>query len=99
VPEYAENNIIPSSPHRDATFTRVIQFSKAEEKPEIQQDGVTEETPKFFTTYVNAEEIAPTPENAIEAGLGMVKTLKEKLKQLELGSKLRKEVWDRDVAK
>ena len=99
MPEYAEKNIVPSSAHHDETFTRVTQISKAEEKPKIQEDRATEETPKLFTTYVNAEEIAPTPENAIEAGLGMVKALKEKLKQLELGSKLRKEVWNRDVAK
>lgn len=55
--------------------------------------------PTLFTVYNTANEIVHTPEAALKEGLGMVKTIKDTLKQLELGSKLRQEVWDRELTK
>ncbi|KAF8974240.1 hypothetical protein BDZ97DRAFT_1945601 [Flammula alnicola] len=54
--------------------------------------------PKLFAVYSSAAEISYVPEDALKAGLGMTKTIKESLKKLELGSKLRQEVWDRELA-
>ncbi|KAF8589963.1 hypothetical protein K439DRAFT_1628171 [Ramaria rubella] len=52
----------------------------------------------LYNIYGSVHEIAYTPENALRQGLGMVKTIKNDIKKLELGSKMRKEVWLREVA-
>ncbi|KDQ65115.1 hypothetical protein JAAARDRAFT_188367 [Jaapia argillacea MUCL 33604] len=51
----------------------------------------------LFTVYETAEDIPYTPESALQQGLGMVKTIKTNIKKIELGSKLRKDVWLRDI--
>jgi len=61
-----------------------------------QEDSVP--LPKHFTVHKTVHEIQYNPEASLEEGLGMVKTIKETLKHLELGSKLREEVWDREIA-
>lgn len=55
--------------------------------------------PKFFTVYEDASEITYVPEDALKEGLGMIKTIKQSLSKLELSSKLRAEVWDREITK
>lgn len=55
--------------------------------------------PKFFTIHKDASEITYIPEDALKEGLGMVKTIKQTLTKLELSSKLRAEVWDRELTK
>jgi hypothetical protein len=55
--------------------------------------------PKFFTIHEDASEITYIPENAFKEGLGMVKSIKQTLTKLELSSKLRAEVWDRELTK
>ncbi|PPR06571.1 hypothetical protein CVT24_001752 [Panaeolus cyanescens] len=50
-----------------------------------------------FTVFQNAQEIDYIPESALKEGIGMVKSIKDALKKLELGSKLRKEVWAREI--
>ncbi|KAF8812373.1 hypothetical protein BYT27DRAFT_7087741 [Phlegmacium glaucopus] len=52
---------------------------------------------KFFTIHEDASKITYIPENALKEGLGMVKTIKQILLKLELSSKLRAEVWDREL--
>lgn len=54
---------------------------------------------KFFTIHEDASEITYIPEDALKEGLGMVKTIKQTLTKLELSSKLRAEVWDRELTK
>ncbi|KAJ3510297.1 hypothetical protein NLJ89_g4757 [Agrocybe chaxingu] len=92
VPSYAQNN---SSSTRDPqpTSSGVAKLEDGTPQPTVVTDK-----PKFFTSYKNAQDISHTPEGALREGLGMVKTLKENLKKLELGSKLRQEVWDREIA-
>lgn len=51
----------------------------------------------MYTSYKCAADIQYLPENALKEGLGMVKTLKGNIKKLELGSKLRQDVWLRDI--
>ena len=55
--------------------------------------------PKFFTIHEDASVITYIPEHALKEGLGMVKTIKQTLTKLELSSKLRAEVWDREITK
>ena len=50
-----------------------------------------------YTVYKAVDEIDYLPENALKEGLGMVKTLKSSIKTLELGNKLRKDVWLREI--
>jgi hypothetical protein len=55
--------------------------------------------PMLYQLYESADNIPYTPEAALQAGLGMVKTLKAGIDKLELGSKLRKDVWLREIEK
>lgn len=55
-------------------------------------------SPSLYTTYASVQEIAYTPEMALQQGIGMVKTMKKDIQKLELGSRMRKEVWLREVA-
>ena len=52
---------------------------------------------KFFTTYDSSAVIDYTPEKSLHENLNMVKTLKGHVKQLELGSKMRKDVWLKEI--
>lgn len=58
-----------------------------------------EPKPRLYKVYQSATDIPYQPENALKEGLGMVKTLKSNVKTLELGSKLRKDVWLREIEK
>lgn len=54
----------------------------------------------YYVKYESASDIHYTPEKCLtEAGLGMVKTIKKHVNRLELGSKLRKDVWLKEIAK
>lgn len=50
-----------------------------------------------YTIYQSPRDISYAPEEALTEGLAMVKTLKANIKRLELGSKLRKDVWLREI--
>lgn len=52
-----------------------------------------------FEKHATAEEIDYTPEKALHAGLSMVKLIDKSVKRLELGSKMRKDVWLREIAR
>lgn len=52
---------------------------------------------KLYQIFDKYEDIEYVPENALKNGLNMVATLKDSLKKLELGSKLRKDVWMREI--
>lgn len=49
--------------------------------------------PTLYRLHDSADDIAYTPESALHEGLGMVKTLRAQIDKLELGNKLRKDVW------
>jgi len=53
--------------------------------------------PMLYTAYRAAVEIQYTPENALKEGVSMVDTIKNSLKTLKLGSKLRQDVWSREI--
>jgi len=100
VPSYVQNGHASQ-----ASTSSVFQNAKVEHPgfaaAGASQQSVTQEPikPKFFTVYDDAATITHTPEDALKEGLGMVKAIKESLKKLELGSKLRQEVWDREIGK
>ncbi|KAH9844070.1 Dynamin family-domain-containing protein [Rhodofomes roseus] len=54
-------------------------------------------TQPLYKVFKSVEEINYLPEEALNEGLGMVKTIKANIKTLEVGSKLRKEVWLREI--
>lgn len=53
--------------------------------------------PLPFVKYERADDIDYSPEKAMAQGLSMVKVLADHVGKLELGSKLRKDVWMREV--
>jgi hypothetical protein len=63
------------------------------------ETSVVPETPNqaLYTVYTSAAEIPYVPENALKEGLCMVDTIKNSLKTLKLGSKLRQDVWSREI--
>jgi hypothetical protein len=50
-----------------------------------------------FKLYDSASDIPYTPEHALQQGLQMVKTMNKIIDDLQIGSKLRKEVWLREI--
>lgn len=52
----------------------------------------------LYETYMSVQDIAYTPEKALHQGLGMVKTVKKEIQKLELGTRMRKEMWLREIA-
>lgn len=50
-----------------------------------------------YNVFKSVDEIDYLPENALKEGLGIVKTLKSNIKTLELGNKMRKDVWLREI--
>lgn len=55
--------------------------------------------PTIYTHYGSAFDISYTPEDALKEGLAMVKTIRNNIKKLQLGSKLRQDVWLRELEK
>ena len=51
----------------------------------------------FFKKHNVVDDIQYAPEDALKEGLGMVKTLQASIKKLDFGSKLRKDVWMREI--
>ncbi|KAI9063349.1 hypothetical protein FKP32DRAFT_1592405 [Trametes sanguinea] len=50
-----------------------------------------------FRKYERVEDLQYAPEEALKEGLAMVKTLKLSLKSLDVGSKMRQEVWMNEI--
>ncbi|KAG9038318.1 hypothetical protein FRB95_001730 [Tulasnella sp. JGI-2019a] len=81
---------------------RVVGATPTRVKPES-HDGATG-TPKHlpvvqspYVKYDNANAIEYTPEAALSSGKAMIDVIKERIRTLEIGSKLRKEVWKKDL--
>ena len=53
----------------------------------------------LFEEHKSAEEIAYSPEAAVKEGINMIQTLKVQMRNLKLGSKLREEVWAREISR
>lgn len=96
MPSYA-NNAVPSSTSKDIG----VPSAKSEDVDMVDASmpfaEANEMKPTLYTVYNVATDISYAPEEALKTGLGMVKTIKENIKKLELGSKLRKDVWLREI--
>ncbi|KAF5388296.1 hypothetical protein D9615_000347 [Tricholomella constricta] len=100
VPAYVQNNSMPVS-------TALQGASSGEDTIVTKDEDVTmgdatkaiapELLKPLFTIYTSADEIEYAPEEALKEGLGMVKSIKSSLKHLQLGSKLRQDVWMREL--
>ena len=74
---------------------------------QVQSEPIQVKTPEpakkdpnaLRTIYANATDIVYTPENSLEHGLEMLKNIKYHVNKLEVGSKLRKDVWLREITK
>lgn len=63
------------------------------------QEVVLGGIPASFKMYKSAQEIQYTPETSLQEGINMVKTLKAHINHLELGSKMRKDVWMKEITR
>ncbi|KAG1892548.1 hypothetical protein F4604DRAFT_1699937 [Suillus subluteus] len=91
----APSNVVLNSQHNLSSAPDVKNFKPEPEPPHRQ----TMHEPVLYQLYDSANNISYTPEAALQAGLGMVKTLKAGINKFELGSKLRKDVWLREIDK
>jgi hypothetical protein len=72
--------------------------NRVESKPEIKPDFRVPSPPReYYTTYCSADEINYTPEAALAEGIQMARTLEDHLRELDLGTELRRTVWSRDI--
>lgn len=74
----------------------VANVSSAENKENKNRALVAPAAPQY-TKYASPEEISYTPEDALKTGLGIVSVIKEKIRLLDIGSKMRKEVWKKEL--
>ncbi|TFK83640.1 hypothetical protein K466DRAFT_528541 [Polyporus arcularius HHB13444] len=51
----------------------------------------------LYKVYGSADEIQYAPEDALKEGMGMVKALKASIKKVDLGSKMRADVWQEEL--
>ncbi|KAG6857363.1 hypothetical protein H0H87_005666 [Tephrocybe sp. NHM501043] len=98
VPMYAQQNVKSSS--QTHTAQQGVISTKAEDAN--MDDGIdalaaTLSRGTCFSVYTSPKDIKYTPEKALKEGLGMVTSIKASLKHLQLGSKLRQEVWMREI--
>jgi len=98
-PGYLQNGLPSTINSQTASTIPTGVFPKLEHEASLNETQESKNNSKYFTAFQNATEISYLPEDALKEGFGMVKAIKESLKQLEVGSKLRREVWDREIAK
>jgi hypothetical protein len=67
------------------------------EVEKIRRSASPELKPTLYTVYSSASDIPYTPEEALNEGLSMVRTIKTSVQSLQLGSKLRQDVWMREL--
>ncbi len=53
----------------------------------------------YYKVYEKAEDINYVPEDALKEGLGMVRAMKASIKMVDLGSKMRSDVWAAEIEK
>lgn len=108
MPAYvAANNLALKSATQDASSSSIALAPGSATTPKSEdvamRDAAMPDAPPLepqgplYRRFGSATEITYQPENALKEGLGMVKALNGKVKTLELGSKLRKEVWLREM--
>ena len=88
-----------SRAHESATVPKLEDVTMAVDlmNPGPVPDIPQEAKPSLYAVYNSATEIPYQPEAALKEGVGMVNALKASIKKLELGSKLRKDVWLREI--
>ncbi|KAF8076309.1 hypothetical protein FPV67DRAFT_1664591 [Lyophyllum atratum] len=101
VPSYVQQDsasgaLAPQSvPARNSTVLKKDEDVVMDDATNLLAPPVTDHL--IFTVYNSADEIEYAPEDALQEGLCMVKSIKSSLKHLQLGSKLRQDVWLREL--
>lgn len=96
-PFYARQNEASSSNYQGPSGSGI--YRDATKREDIEALAAVEPILPKFRVYASVSDITYAPETALKEGVAMVNTIKEGLQRLELGSKLRQEVWDREVQK
>ncbi|KII94798.1 hypothetical protein PLICRDRAFT_86263 [Plicaturopsis crispa FD-325 SS-3] len=99
VPEYVSKNAASSSSTAMGNGNVKPEPMDAQMQVDAQeeQEQQAEKAPALYPVFESAADIQYAPEEALKVGLSMVKTIKSNIKKLELGSKLRKDVWLREI--
>ena len=87
--------MVKPEPHDNFTGPNTAALSTLQAQP-------AESTPapvleRIYTRHESASEIAYNTDDALQQGHAMVKTIQAAIKKIALGSKLREEVWDREM--
>ncbi|OSC99144.1 hypothetical protein PYCCODRAFT_1446932 [Trametes coccinea BRFM310] len=76
------------------TIAKVTSTANIDKAPQ-DQDGVATHT--TFRKFESVDDLQYAPEEALKEGLAMVKTLRSSLQSLNVGSKMRQEVWMNEI--
>lgn len=88
-----------------AHFALSVKPEPAGDAPATMHDVIMQDVPQVqpvqelatYSRHVSVHKLDYTPEAALKEGAKMVQIIRENIKKLELGSKLRKDVWMREV--
>jgi len=98
IPSYVQGDILSRTGSASGVLPKSEEGEPLRQRIRNHQEQPANAKQTYFTVYNSSDNIAYTHEASFKEGLGMVKTIKENLQKLELGSKLRREVWDREIA-
>ncbi|VDC06880.1 unnamed protein product [Peniophora sp. CBMAI 1063] len=87
---------VPTPPASPRKLTKTDSFAELKMRPRPSADFRA--AAERFEKHASAAEIDYTPEKALQAGLSFTKVVDKSVKKLELGSKMRKDVWLREIA-
>jgi hypothetical protein len=102
-PDYVES-FLDSQSSQEACHTRQVRelfiFCSSTELSQGEAGNVAVVAPaavSLFRTFATAADIEYSPELSLKEGMGMVTTLRNHVNNMKLGSKLRQEVWLREL--
>ncbi|KAL5487951.1 hypothetical protein ACEPAI_6059 [Sanghuangporus weigelae] len=95
-----------SRPKAKKLKSETVETVKMESEPNITKQEevaradtrVVSSIPANYTIFNSPGDIAFSPERFLKEGVDMVKAIKAHVKRLEIGSKLRKDVWLREIS-
>jgi hypothetical protein len=87
-PEPHDPSTVPGNQTPAAASTAPAQLDETAPAPILE---------RIYTRHSSASEIAYNTDDALQQGHAMVKTIQDAIKKIVLGSKLREEVWDREM--
>jgi hypothetical protein len=86
-----QNANTPNTVNRSANGQSTLPFHKAEDARPAQK--------LVYTIYRSENDIAYTPEGALNEGHAMANAVKNQLAKLHVGNKMRQEVWSKEITR